>query len=327
MLAHRLTRRLDAFAATLLCALVLLCGAAPAWALNNGLARTPYMGWNTFLGFRVSFDEQTIRSVAYTMASDGLARAGYRYVWLDGGWWRGGRDRSGNIRVNRSRWPHGMRSVANYIHSLGLRAGIYTDAGKTGCGLRPNGSWGHYRQDVDQFAAWGFDAVKVDFCGGHRMGLNPAYAFALFRDALAHNSSHRRMLFAVCNPFTPDRFGPGNPSYSRSALASWSFGPVTANSWRTGPDVGFPHRVHFVDVLRNLDLDSARPYAAGPGHWNDPDFLAPQLGMSDVEARTQFGMWAIVAAPLVLSDDIRSLSPANLAVVTNPDVIAIDQAP
>jgi alpha-galactosidase len=122
--------------------------------------------------------------------------------------WSGTRDADGNITVDAMQWPHGMKAVADYIHSKGLLAGIYTDAGQQGCGGTNQGSYGHYQQDVNQFAGWGFDAVKVDFCGGTALKLDPAAAYGQFRDALLNNSSHRPMLFNICNPFTPDRLGP-----------------------------------------------------------------------------------------------------------------------
>ncbi|MGH3493277.1 MAG: glycoside hydrolase family 27 protein [Sciscionella sp.] len=206
--------------------------ALSAHAINN-LARTPYMGWNTYYGLGSSFDEATIKSVADAMVSRGFTAAGYRFVWIDGGWWSGARDAGGNITVDPKQWPDGMQAVADYIHSKGLKAGIYTDAGSNGCGGANQGSYGHYQQDVNQFASWGFDAVKVDFCGGTQLKLDPATAYGKFRDALLANSSHRPMLFNICNPFYTDELGPNDPPYERSVYVSHTFGPTTGNSWRT----------------------------------------------------------------------------------------------
>jgi alpha-galactosidase len=133
------------------------------------------------------------------------------------------------------------------------------------------------------------------------------------------------MLFNIRNPFYANELGPNNPSYNRSVGISYTFGPTTGNSWRTQTDIGFVQNVQFSDVLRNLDSDAAHPEAAGPGHWNDPDYLAPQLGMTETESQTQFTMWSMVAAPLIIGSDVRSISPATLAMLTNQDVIAIDQ--
>jgi len=293
--------------------------------LDNGLAITPYMGWNTYYGLGSNFNEQTIVSIADTMVSRGLEAVGYQYVWIDGGWWSGTRDNNNNITVDATQWPHGMQWIADYIHSKGLKAGIYTDAGSNGCGGTNQGSYGHYQQDVDQFAAWRFDAVKVDFCGGHELDLDPATAYGQFRDALLNNNSHRPMLFNICNPFPPNVFGQNNPPLQKSAYYSYSFGPNTGNSWRTDTDVGFPNSVLWPDVLRNLDHDAAHPEAAGPGHWNDPDYLGPGLGMSDAEAQAQFTMWSMVAAPLIVGSDIRSMSATTQGMLTNRDVIAVDQ--
>jgi alpha-galactosidase len=293
----------------------------------NDLARTPYLGWNTYYGLGSTFDENTIKSVTDAIVSRGLKTAGYQYVWIDGGWWSGTRDAQGDITVDPKQWPSGMKAVADYIHSKGLKAGIYTDAGKDGCGGTDQGSYGHYQQDADQFASWGYDAVKVDFCGGTYLHLDPATVYGQFRDALLGNSSHRPMLFNICNPFTPDRLGPGDPPFERSVYNSYSFGPTTGNSWRTDTDVGFVHSIAFPDVLRNLDHDAAHPEAAGPGHWNDPDYLGPELGMTTDQARAQFTMWSVVAAPLIVGSDVRALSADTVAMLTNRDVLAVDQDP
>jgi alpha-galactosidase len=300
-------------------------GARSSPSAINDLAETPYLGWNTYYGLGSTYDYDTIKSVTDSLVSRGLKAAGYRYVWLDGGWWSGTRDAQGGITVDPKQWPSGMKAAADYIHSRGLKAGIYTDAGKDGCGGTAQGSYGHYQQDVDQFASWGYDAVKVDFCGGTNMHLVPATAYGQFRDALLNNSSHRPMLFNICNPFTPGAAGPGDPPPERSVYNSYTFGPTTGNSWRTDTDVGFVHSVQWADVLRNLDHDAAHPEAAGPGHWNDPDYLAPELGMTADQARAQFTMWSVLAAPLIVGSDVRALSQGTIDMLTNRDVLAIDQ--
>jgi alpha-galactosidase len=298
-------------------------GSAPA-AIND-LARTPYLGWNTYYGLGSTYDFAAIKSATDAIVDRGLKDAGYQYVWLDGGWWSGTRDAQGGITVDAGQWPSGMKAVADYVHSRGLKAGIYTDAGTDGCGGAAQGSYGHYRQDADRFASWGFDAVKVDFCGGTNMHLVPAAAYGEFRDALLANSSHRPMLFNICNPFTPGAAGPGDPPPERSVYNSWSFGPTTGNSWRTDTDVGFVHSIQWPDVLRNLDHDAAHPQAAGPGHWNDPDYLGPELGMTADQARAQFTMWSVLAAPLIIGSDVRGLSQNTIGMLTNRDVLAVDQ--
>ena len=302
-------------------------GAVHVAALDNGLARTPYMGWNTYYGLGSAFNEQAIQSVSDALVNRGLKAAGYQYVWIDGGWWSGTRDAAGNITVSATQWPHGMKAVADYIHSKGLLAGIYTDAGQYGCGGANQGSYGHYQQDANQFAAWGFDALKVDYCGGTRQQLDAATQYGQFRDALLNNSSHRPMLFNICNPFPPGTspWTPNYPPYNESVYNSYSFGPTTGNSWRTDTDIGFVRNIQFRDVLRNLDHNATHPRAAGPGHWNDPDYLGPELGMTSNEAQAQFSMWTISAAPLIIGSDVRALSQNAVTMLTNGEVLAVSQ--
>lgn len=295
-------------------------GTPASWSVDD-LARTPYQGWNTYYGLGSSFDEQTIKAEADAIVDRGLKAAGYDYVWIDGGWWDGARNTDGSIAVDSRQWPDGMKAVADYIHSKGLKAGIYTDVGRDGCGGANQGSYGHYQQDANTFAAWGYDAVKVDFCGGENMHLDPATQYGQFRDALLANSSGRPMLLNICNPFVPETgAAPG-----RSAYDSWTFGPTTGNSWRTDTDIGFVHNVQYQDFLRNLDDDAKHPEAAGPGHWNDPDYLAPELGFTPAEAHAQFSMWSMLAAPLIIGSDVRALSDDSVAMLENREVLAIDQ--
>lgn len=298
-----------------------------ATASFNGQALTPYMGWNTYYGLGSSYNEAAIENVADYLVSSGLAASGYKIVWLDGGWWSGTRDAQGNITVNPAQWPDGMSAVASYIHSKGLLAGIYTDAGQNGCGGANQGSYGHYQQDVNTFASWGFDAVKVDFCGGSQLQLDPEQAYSQFSQAILNDSPHRPMIFNICNPFEPGEYGNGYPPYDRSVYDSYSYAPGIANSWRTDTDVGFVHSIAFSDVLRNLDADAAHPEAAGPGHWNDPDYLGPELGMTQAEFQAQLSMWSIVAAPLIIGSDVRTLSSSSIQMLENPEILAIDQDP
>ncbi len=289
------------------------------------LAAVPYMGWNTYYGVGGIFDEQTILSVARSLLDRGLAKAGYRIVWLDFGWAGGARDSHGELIVDRRQWPHGLRWLTGWLHSRGLSAGVYTDAGASGCYGLGVGSLGHYQQDANAFAAWGFDAVKVDFCGAGQAGLAPQPAFAAFARALAANASHRRMLLNVDNFWVPGQIDGTHPSFADSAYGNYRWAPRIAQSWRTDTDIGFTGKIQFADVLRNLDHDAAHPGSARPGAWNDPDYLGPELGMTAGEARAQLSMWAMVAAPLILGSDPRKLSAATVRMLCNPRVIAIDQ--
>ena len=302
-------------------------GGAPTGTSSPVLAAVPYMGWNTYYGVGGIFDEGTIVSVAKSLLHRGLAGAGYRIVWLDFGWASGKRDRRGELMVDRHQWPHGLRWLTAWLHRRGLLAGIYTDAGESGCHGQGVGSLGHYQQDADRFAAWGFDAVKVDFCGAGEAGLVPRPAYTRFAKGLANNSSHRKMLLNVCNFWVPGQINGTLPTFANSAYASYRWAPRIAQSWRTDTDIGFTRNIQFVNVLRNLDHDGAHPSAAGPGHWNDPDYLGPELGMTSSEAQAQFSMWAIVAAPLILGSDPRALSPETTRMLENRQVVAVDQDP
>jgi Alpha galactosidase A/Alpha galactosidase C-terminal beta sandwich domain len=305
---------------------VLARGAGGATS-SAALAPTPYMGWDTYFTFGGYYDEAAVLAQASQLQTRGLEREDYRYVWLDVGWWQGTRAGNGEITVNPAQWPHGMAWLARTLHAAGFKVGLYTDAGSVGCGGPTDGAYGHYQQDVNTFAAWGFDAVKVDFCGGVRRGLQPAAAYAAFHEAIVHNSSHRPMLLSICNFLQPGQFATEDPAIENSAFASYTFGPSSGNSWRTDTDVGAPGFVPFANVLRNIDADAAQPQAAGPGHWNDPDYLGPGQGMTDAQFRTQFSMWAMLAAPLMISADLISLSPPSASIVANREAVAIDQDP
>jgi alpha-galactosidase len=302
-----------------------LAGAPAAGAPVSALAPTPYMGWNTYYGIGGVFGEQTILSVANSLIKSGLARAGYRIVWLDYGWASGARTDTGQFVLNQGQWPHGFAWLTAWLHAHGLLAGIYTDAGHSGCYGNGVGSNGHYQQDADQFAAWGFDAVKVDFCGAGQEGLHPQPLYTEFAQAIRDNSSHRPMILNVCNFWTPGQINGELPTYANSSYANARWAPRVAQSWRTDTDVGGTGKIAFKNVLRNLDADAMHPKAAGPGHWNDPDYLGPQLGMTPAEAQAQLTMWSIVAAPLILGSDPRKLSTQTLRMLENRNVLAVDQ--
>jgi alpha-galactosidase len=300
--------------------------AARAQSKPTVLAATPYMGWDTYFALPGGFPETTILQEAALLKSSGLESRGYKLVWLDAGWWQGQRDAAGNMMVNPKQWPHGIAWLASTLHTNGFKLGVYTDAGPTGCGIH-GGSYGHYQQDINTLAAWGVDALKVDWCGGSTSGLDPATQYSQIHQAILNNASHRPMLLNICNFLQPGQRALNVPTFQQSAFISYSFGPSNGNSWRTDTDVGSPGNVPFSSVLRNMDADGTQNTAAGPGHWNDPDYLGPDQGMGPNQFQTQFSMWAMLAAPLMISDDMRSMSKASLATVSNKAVIAIDQDP
>jgi alpha-galactosidase len=321
-------RTVIASAAAALVALALAVGGGTANAQSSGsifLAATPYMGWDTYFALPGGFPESTILEEADRLKTSGLEKLGYRLIWLDAGWWQGQRNAAGDVVVNPKQWPHGIAWLASTLHQNGFQLGVYTDAGSTGCGVK-GGMYGHYQQDVNTFAAWGVDAIKVDWCGGAAQGLDPATQYAQIHAAIANNASHRPMLLDICNFLQPGQ-GPTAPTFALSAFSSYTFGPAAGNSWRTDTDIGVPGDVPFNSVLRNLDADATAPATAGPGHWNDPDYLAPDQGMNATQFRSQFSMWAMLAAPLMISDDMLTMSRSSLSTVSNKGIIAIDQDP
>jgi alpha-galactosidase len=301
--------------------ITLLGALALAGALSlAGTARAdaPYMGVDTWYAFGSQINEQRVVDLTDAVVARGLANAGYRYVWLDAGWWEGARNADGSIAIDPNQWPHAMAWLASYIHSQGLLAGIYEETGAKAC--YNGGALGHVQQDVNTFAAWGFDALKVDYCGDEAsLRRDPADVFSEFAHAIANDRPRRAILLNACDPDTSD-------PYPFTAYAAWSWGPSVAASWRTNNDLSWPpwKAIRWVHLLRNIDSDAAHPQVAGNGHWNDPDYLAPML-LSPVRAQAQFTMWAILAAPMMLSADVTALPNATVAMATNPELLAISQ--
>jgi alpha-galactosidase len=283
------------------------------------------MGWNPYFANLGYSNQATFESVANSLISTGLQQAGYRIFWLDYGWWANtaSRDSTGQLTVDPNQWPNGMSGFTAWLHGHGFQAGIYTDAGTSGCNGQGVGSYGHYQQDADTFATWGFDAVKMDFCGAGQQGYDPHTLYPEFSSALANTG--RPMILNVDNFWTPGQIDGTNPTYANSSFNNYSWAPAISQSWRTDTDIGFPNNIQFRDVLRNLDQDATHPEAAGPGHWNDPDYLGPQQGMTSTQAQSQFSMWAMLAAPLILGSDPRALSSATISMLKNAQVVAIDQ--
>lgn len=288
----------------LVLAVALLMGSAQieAFAVDNGLARTPPMGWNSWNKFACNVSEKLIKEMADAMVSTGMKKAGYQYVNIDD-CWQVSRDSSGRIVADPDRFPGGIKSLADYVHSKGLKLGIYTDAGTMTCEKRP-GSLDHEAQDAKTYAEWGIDYVKIDWC--HTEGLDPQKQYEKFRDALA--TSGRPIVFSICN------WGRNQP---------WKWGPATGNLWRTTGDI----QDKWASVLKILDNPSQQhPESAGPGAWNDPDMLEVGNGkMSDLEYRAHFSLWAIMAAPLIAGNDLRTMSQETKDILMNSEVIAVDQ--
>ena len=269
--------------------------------LDNGLARTPPMGWNSWNKFGCHVSERLIKEMADAMVTTGMQRAGYRYVNIDD-CWQVGRDGNGTIIADPNNFPNGIKALADYVHAKGLKLGIYTDVGSKTCEGRP-GSLNYEQKDADTYAAWGIDYVKVDWC--HSEGLNAPTQYGKMRDALA--KAGRPIVFSICN------WGKESP---------WAWGPRTGNLWRTTGDI----EDKWKSVLSILDSSSQHAAAAGPGGWNDPDMLeVGNGGMTETEYRAHFSLWSIMAAPLIAGNDLRSMTPAIREILTNREVIAVDQ--
>ena len=259
------------------------------------------MGWNSWNHFACNVNEQTIRETADAMVASGMRDAGYRYVVIDD-CWQVARDAKGALVADPQRFPHGIKALADYVHSKGLLFGIYTDAGTNTCQGRP-GTLGHEEQDARTFAAWGVDYVKEDWC--HAQHLDAPTQYAKFRDALMRTG--RPIVLSICE------WGSNQP---------WEWAPRVGNLWRTTDDI----EDTWSSMLDNLDQSAEHATAAGPGAWNDPDMLeVGNGGMTDQEYRAHFSLWAIMAAPLIAGNDLRDMSAATIATLTNREVIAVDQ--
>ncbi|HEY5055164.1 MAG TPA: glycoside hydrolase family 27 protein [Acidobacteriaceae bacterium] len=284
-----------------------------ARGLDNGVARTPPMGWNSWNKFACKgINEEVIRASADAIASNGMKDAGYQYVNMDD-CWQISRDAAGNIVADPQKFPSGIKALADYVHSKGLKLGIYTDAGTKTCAGRP-GSMGHEYQDAEQYAKWGIDYVKEDWCST-LPGQSSEASYTLMRDALA--ATGRPIVFSICE------WGSTKP---------WLWAGPVGNSWRSTGDIqdcwDCKKPWGGNGLLRIIDqMDPLYSYA-GPGHWNDPDMLeVGNGGMTNDEYRVHFSMWALFSAPLLAGNDLEHMTPEVREILLNKDVIAIDQDP
>jgi alpha-galactosidase len=259
------------------------------------------MGWNSWNKFACDVSEQLIREIADAMVSSGLKAAGYQYVNIDD-CWQVSRDAQGNIVADPARFPSGIKALADYVHGKGLKLGVYTDAGRLTCQKRP-GSFDHELQDAKAYASWGVDYVKVDWC--YSEGLDPEVQYAKFRGALAQ--AGRPIVFSICN---------------WGVKAPWRWGSKTGNLWRTTGDISDKYDSMSLIGFSQNGLEKF----AGPGHWNDPDMLeVGNGGMDRDEYRTHMALWALLAAPLLAGNDLRSMSAETKEMLTNGDVLSVDQ--
>ena len=275
------------------------------------LALTPPMGWNSWNKFACDIDENLIMAIADAMEINGLKDSGYEYIVIDD-CWHGERDSLGFITADPIRFPSGIKALADYVHSKGLKFGIYSDAGSLTCGGRP-GSLGHEYQDALTYAKWGVDYLKYDWCS--TQNINPIGAYTLMSNALS--TAGRPILFSLCE------WGDSKP---------WEWAIEVGHMWRTTGDIYncFDCIEDYgtwksYGVLQILDMqDGLRKYA-GPGHWNDPDMLQVGNGMKVTEDRAHFSLWAMICSPLMLGNDLRNMSAETLEILNNKEVIAINQ--
>lgn len=292
-------------AATMLCAVSL----TNAYSLDNGLARTPPMGWNSWNKFACDVNEQLIREIADAMVTSGMKDAGYVYLVIDD-CWQIDRDAQGNILPDPQRFPSGMKALADYVHSKGLKFGLYSDAGTLTCQKRP-GSRGYEFQDARQYAAWGVDYLKYDWCSTGTQ--NAPASYSIMRDALL--KAGRPIVFSICE------WGTSKP---------WLWAKDVGNLWRTTGDIqdcwDCKRDWGGMGVVHILDLQDGLESYAGPGHWNDPDMLeVGNAGMTITEYRAHFSLWCILAAPLMAGNDLRNMTNEVKEILTNREVIAVDQ--
>ncbi|MGC4232407.1 MAG: glycoside hydrolase family 27 protein [Niabella sp.] len=278
--------------------------------LVSAQPKPPIMGWSSWNHFRIHIDEKMIREQADAMISSGLYNAGYRFVNIDDGYFKG-RDGNGNLLTDDKKFPSGMGALAAYIHSKGLKAGIYTDAGKNTCGSIYDkdsngvgvGIYGHIEQDVHRFfKEWKYDFLKVDWCGGERMKLDEQTEYTKIIDAV--KAIDKNIVFNICRWQFP---------------GEWAI--KKADSWRISGDI----REHFSSILKIIDLNADLYKYASPGHYNDMDMLQVGRGMSYEEDKTHFSMWCMMNSPLLAGNDLRSMSKETLEILTNKELIAINQ--
>lgn len=294
----------------LICILFLIFTNLQAQKFEN-IALTPPMGWNSWNTFKCDdVNENVIKETADAMVSRGLKSVGYEYIVIDD-CWQIGRDENGYIIIDKEKFPSGIKALADYIHSKGLKFGIYSDAGTHTCGGRP-GSKDYELKDAEKYAEWDVDYLKYDWCNTE--GQDVIESYTLMRDALYKNK--RPVLFSICE------WGINKP---------WEWAKDVGHMWRTTYDINFDGRFdgdrwgNQIGWSNIIDKQVGLEKYAGPGHWNDPDMLAVGIGMPINESRAHFSMWCMLAAPLMTGNDIRNMDDETKQILTNKNLIAIDQ--
>lgn len=302
-----------------------LSPAPQAQALDNGVGRTPPMGWNTWNTFGCNINETLIHQAADAIVNSGMRDLGYQYVVVDDCWFDPNRDSSGNLRANPSRFPSGMKALGDYLHTRGLKFGLYeVPLGRTcaqyfGSYPGATGSLGHEVQDARQFAAWGVDYLKYDWCSPTGSIDDQVRTFAKMRDALA--STGRPILYSINPNSIHEKTGPQRNWGDVANI--WRTTEDITNVWNSGQTNGYPMGIQNI-VNVNVPLSGY----AKPGQFNDPDMMVVgRGGMSDTEMRSHFALWAIMAAPLIAGNDVRNMDAATATILKNENLIAINQDP
>jgi alpha-galactosidase len=271
----------------------------------RNLAPTPPMGWSSWNRFGEAVDDRTVREIADALVASGLRDEGFIYVNIDDGW-QGKRDASGRLRPN-AKFPD-MKALADYVHARGLKLGLYTSPGPKSC-AGYEGSYGHIRQDAQTFADWGIDYLKYDLCSGEAFYHTADTVYAAYQEmgeALA--ATRRDIVYSLCE-------------YGRFDVGAWGR-DVGGNLWRTTGDIEDNYA-----TMAKIGFDrNGTPNHTGPNGWNDPDMLeVGNGGMTHDEYRTHLALWAMLSAPLILGNDVRSMTPETLDLLKDPEVIAVDQ--
>jgi alpha-galactosidase len=273
----------------------------------NGFAKTPPMGWNSWNKFAERVDDKSVREMADAIVASGMRDAGYIYVNIDDTW-EGPRDKDGNITTNE-KFPD-MKALADYVHSKGLKIGIYSSPGRKTC-AGYEGSYGHEQQDANTWAAWGFDYLKYDWCSATAIYRPDEMKSAYQKMAVALRNTGRPFIYSLCQ-------------YGELSVGEWG-ASAGGNLWRTTGDISDNWR-----SMSSIGFDQqvGREIYAGPGHWNDPDMLEiGNGGMTTTEYRTHMSLWSMLAAPLLAGHDVRTMPDFTREILLNAEVIAIDQDP
>ncbi|MCY0942094.1 alpha-galactosidase [Streptomyces antarcticus] len=337
----RLRATLPCLTAAALLALALApapAAAEPTATSDTPLALTPPMGWNNWAHYMCDIDEAKVVANADALVSTGLAAKGYDTVTVDDCWMTKSRDAQGALVVDTEKFPHGMAWLGEYLHAKGLKFGIYQDAGYLTCEKYPGsgspqgGGADHYAEDARQFASWKVDYVKMDGCN---LWVPPgttkeqAYRDAYNAVAKGLRESGRDMVLSASAPAYFQQGEWGGTDWHR--VLGWV--GETGQLWREGRDIqvykpATPSASRWKSVMGNYGYNRWLGRYAGPGNWNDPDFLiAGAPGLTAAEGRSQVALWAMMAAPFILSSQVSELTPEGLAALGNTDLIELDQDP